>query len=156
MSRAAAGTSTPVTNTGAPPVTKTGTPLRRRGTPGRTGCAELNRRTLFDRAAGRGPVPAGTGGRRAGPFSTRSQASPNALWGNTLGTGRLFRDRYTDPQIGSDAIVLAVLGVLVLGLGLGACGLLESDMYIVAAEVLFIGAVGLVVRAVDLSRWWRS
>lgn len=51
--------------------------------------------------------------------------------------------------------MLAVFGVLVLGLGLGACGLLDSDLYFVGAELLFIGAVGFAVRAVDLWRWWR-
>lgn len=47
------------------------------------------------------------------------------------------------------------MGVLLLGVGVGACGLLESDMYIVGAELLFIGAVGFAVRAADLWRWWR-
>ncbi len=52
--------------------------------------------------------------------------------------------------------MLAVLGVLVLGLGIGACGLLQSDMYVIGAVVVFIGTVGLVVRTVDLWLRWRS
>lgn len=46
----------------------------------------------------------------------------------------------------------AVFVVLLLGLGLGALGLLAADMYAVGAIVLFIGAVGFLVRAGDV---WR-
>lgn len=48
-----------------------------------------------------------------------------------------------------------VLGVLLLGLGLGALGLLASDLYAVGAVVLFIGAIGFLVRAGDRWRQWR-
>lgn len=51
--------------------------------------------------------------------------------------------------------MLAVMAVLLLGLGIGACGLLEPGLYFVGAELLFIGAVGLAVRAADLINWWR-
>lgn len=51
--------------------------------------------------------------------------------------------------------MLAVLGVLLLGLGIGACGLLDSDLYFIGVELLFIGGIGLAVRAGDLWRWWR-
>jgi hypothetical protein len=47
----------------------------------------------------------------------------------------------------------AVLVVLLLGFGLGALGLLATNMYVVGAVVLFIGAVGFLVRAGDLWRW---
>jgi multisubunit Na+/H+ antiporter MnhG subunit len=43
--------------------------------------------------------------------------------------------------------------VLLLGLGVGALGLIEADMYTVGAELLLIGAIGLMVRAPDV---WRS
>ena len=46
-----------------------------------------------------------------------------------------------------------VLVVLLLGLGLGALGLLASDLYAVGAELLFIATVGFLVRAGDL--WHR-
>jgi hypothetical protein len=46
----------------------------------------------------------------------------------------------------------AVLVVLLLGLGLGALGLVAADMYAVGAIVLLIGAIGVLVRGADL---WR-
>ena len=48
---------------------------------------------------------------------------------------------------------MAALAVTVLGLGMGALGLLESDMYVIGAVIALIGAVGVLVRAVEWGRW---
>jgi hypothetical protein len=45
------------------------------------------------------------------------------------------------------------LAVLVLGLGIGALGLVEDDLYVVGIIVVVIGGVGVLVRLVD---GWRD
>lgn len=52
--------------------------------------------------------------------------------------------------------MVAVLLVIALGCGIGALGLLEPDLYVVGALIVFIGAIGLVVRTVDWLRWLRE
>jgi len=51
--------------------------------------------------------------------------------------------------------VVAVLVVILAGVGIGFLGLLESDMYFVGTVVLFIGLVGFAVRLGDALRWLR-
>ncbi|WP_177212966.1 hypothetical protein [Geodermatophilus ruber] len=51
---------------------------------------------------------------------------------------------------------MAVLLVIALGMGIGALGLLREDLYVVGAVMVFIGLVGLVVRAVEWLRWLRQ
>jgi hypothetical protein len=45
--------------------------------------------------------------------------------------------------------------VVVLGVGLGALGLVTPTMYDIAVVVVFIGLIGVAVRAVDAIRWIR-
>lgn len=51
--------------------------------------------------------------------------------------------------------MIALGVVLLLGVGIGALGLVESDLYIVGALLLFVGGVGVLVRLADLIRLWR-
>lgn len=52
--------------------------------------------------------------------------------------------------------MITALLVAVLGLGIGALGLLQEDMYVVGAVIVFIGAIGVLVRAVDWLRQPRN
>jgi hypothetical protein len=52
--------------------------------------------------------------------------------------------------------MLAAFGVVLLGLAIGALGLITPTMYDVAVVVVFIGLIGIAVRALDLARWIRS
>lgn len=52
--------------------------------------------------------------------------------------------------------MLAAVLVTVLGLGMGAFGLLEEDMYAIGAVVALIGAIGVLIRAVEWLRWLSS
>jgi hypothetical protein len=52
--------------------------------------------------------------------------------------------------------VVEALLVVLLGLGLGALGLLEPDLYVIGLIVLTIGGVGVLVRLIDWLRWIRS
>ena len=45
--------------------------------------------------------------------------------------------------------LLVVLG----GVGIGALGLLEPDMYVVGIVIVIVGAIGVAVRTVDRLRW---
>lgn len=45
----------------------------------------------------------------------------------------------------------AALAVFLLGVGIGALGLVETDMYVVGLVVMIIGGVGVLVR---LGYWW--
>jgi hypothetical protein len=49
--------------------------------------------------------------------------------------------------------MLSALLVVLLGLGLGALGLLIPDMYVVGLLVIFIGGIGVLVWLGD---WYRS
>lgn len=49
--------------------------------------------------------------------------------------------------------MIAAVLVTVLGLGMGAFGLLDDDMYVIGAVVALIGAIGVLVRAVEWVRW---
>jgi hypothetical protein len=51
--------------------------------------------------------------------------------------------------------VLAALLVVLLGLGIGALGLLLPDMYVVGLVVVVIGGVGVLVRLADWAGWIR-
>jgi len=48
--------------------------------------------------------------------------------------------------------VFSAMLVVLLGLGIGALGLLVPDMYLVGLVVLFIGGIGVLVRLGD---WYR-
>ena len=61
----------------------------------------------------------------------------------------------TPGREGGVQMIAAVL-VTVLGLGMGAFGLLDDDMYVIGALVAFIGAIGVLVRAVEWLRWLRT
>lgn len=56
--------------------------------------------------------------------------------------------------------MIAPVLVMLLGAGLCACGVLEVDMYFVGVVVFSIGAIGLLVWAVErlvpLLRWLRQ
>jgi hypothetical protein len=52
--------------------------------------------------------------------------------------------------------VLLAAVVVLLGIGIGFLGLLVPDLYAVGAVVLFIGAIGILVRSVDWYRWVRE
>lgn len=52
--------------------------------------------------------------------------------------------------------MIGALLVTVLGLGMGAFGLLEEDMYAIGAVVALVGAIGVLVRAVEWVRWLSS
>jgi hypothetical protein len=56
---------------------------------------------------------------------------------------------------GGDLVLLAA-AVVLLGIGIGFLGLLVPDLYAVGAAVLFIGAIGILVRSVDWYRWIRE
>ncbi len=49
----------------------------------------------------------------------------------------------------------AVLVVMLLGVGIGALGLVLPDLYVAGLLVLSIGVIGLVVRGTDAVRWIR-
>jgi hypothetical protein len=49
--------------------------------------------------------------------------------------------------------MFSALLVVVLGLGIGALGLLLPDMYVVGLIVIFIGGIGVLVRLGD---WYRT
>jgi hypothetical protein len=52
--------------------------------------------------------------------------------------------------------VVQALCVVLLGLGLGALGLLEPDLYVIGLLVVLVGGVGVLVRLVDWVRWLRG
>lgn len=52
--------------------------------------------------------------------------------------------------------MIAALLVTVVGLGIGALGLLQEDLYVIGLVIAFIGGIGVLVRAVDLLRWLRE
>ena len=52
--------------------------------------------------------------------------------------------------------MLLAAAVVLLGIGIGFLGLLVPDLYAVGAAVLFIGAIGILVRSVDWYRWIRE
>jgi hypothetical protein len=52
--------------------------------------------------------------------------------------------------------VLLAVAVVLLGIGIGFLGLLVPDLYAVGVVVLFIGAIGVLVRSVDWYRWLRE
>jgi hypothetical protein len=54
---------------------------------------------------------------------------------------------------GGDADMLSAVLVMVLGLGLGALGLLLPDMYVVGLIVLVIGGIGVLVWLGD---WYQA
>lgn len=47
----------------------------------------------------------------------------------------------------------SALLVVLLGVGIGALGPLEPDMYVIGLVVLLIGAVGVAVRGMEWLRW---
>lgn len=51
--------------------------------------------------------------------------------------------------------VVAATLVVLLGVGIGALGVVEPDMYVVGILVVLIGGVGVLVRLVDWVRWVR-
>ena len=52
--------------------------------------------------------------------------------------------------------MVQALSVVFLGLGLGALGLLEPDLYVIGLLVVLVGGVGVLVRLVDWARWLRG
>jgi hypothetical protein len=60
-----------------------------------------------------------------------------------------------DAGRGGELVLLAV-AVVLLGIGIGFLGLLVPDLYAVGVVVLFIGAIGVLVRSVDWYRWIRE
>jgi hypothetical protein len=52
--------------------------------------------------------------------------------------------------------VPSALLVILLGVGIGAFGLLEPDMYVIGIVVVLIGMIGVAVRLVDWLRWLRD
>jgi hypothetical protein len=46
---------------------------------------------------------------------------------------------------------MAAIAVFLLGIGIGALGLVQADMYVVGLVVMVIGGVGVLVR---LGYWW--
>jgi hypothetical protein len=49
--------------------------------------------------------------------------------------------------------VPTALGVVLLGFGLIALGLLEPDMYVIGIVVVLIGAIGATIRGIEWLRW---
>ena len=49
--------------------------------------------------------------------------------------------------------MIAAVAVFLLGLGLTALGMVEPTMYDIGIMVVFLGGIGIAVRAVDLLRW---
>ena len=49
--------------------------------------------------------------------------------------------------------MIAAWGVLLLGGVLTALGLLEPTMYDIGLMVVFVGAIGVTVRGIELLRW---
>ena len=59
-------------------------------------------------------------------------------------------------ECGGGAAVIAAIAVFLVGAGLTALGLVEPTMYDIGIMVMFLGSIGVVVRAVELTRWlWR-
>jgi hypothetical protein len=54
---------------------------------------------------------------------------------------------------GGEVHMFSALLVVLLGLGLGALGLLLPDMYVVGLIMIFIGGIGVLVRLGD---WYRT
>jgi hypothetical protein len=54
---------------------------------------------------------------------------------------------------GGEVHMFSALLVVLLGLGIGALGLLLPDMYVVGLIVIFIGGIGVLVRLGD---WYRT
>lgn len=52
--------------------------------------------------------------------------------------------------------MVQAMSVVFLGLGLGALGLLEPDLYVIGLLVVLVGGVGVLVRLVDWARWLRG
>jgi hypothetical protein len=44
-------------------------------------------------------------------------------------------------------------GVVLLGLGLVALGLIEPDMYVIGIVVVLIGAIGVTIKGIEWLRW---
>jgi hypothetical protein len=51
--------------------------------------------------------------------------------------------------------VISAALVILLGIGIGALGLLEPDMYVIGIVVVLIGGIGVLVRLADWLRWIR-
>ena len=46
--------------------------------------------------------------------------------------------------------------VILVGIGVGALGPLEPDMYVIGIVVVLIGMIGVLVRLIDWLRWLRD
>jgi hypothetical protein len=49
--------------------------------------------------------------------------------------------------------VPSALLVVLAGVGIGALGLLEPDLYVIGIVIVIVGALGVAIRAVDRLRW---
>jgi len=54
-------------------------------------------------------------------------------------------------RCGGEVVMAAPIAVFALGVGIGALGLVEADMYVVGLVVMSVGGVGVLVR---LGYWW--